>query len=288
MRRISCALWFAVVVSAQAPVASQFEAASLKPSGPLQRPYPARTITGGPGTTGPGQITYREHSLKDLIFQAYRVQSYQISTPGWMESSYFDIVATVPAGATRDDLRTMLQHLLRERFALQTHSETRQMAGYALLLGDGAHKMTPSASPSTQADSALPPKLEVDKEGFVIPPPGVPNIFYLPPKEGVARLTAAHASISMFCSYLRRLLQQPVTDETGLQGSFDFRLKFAPETAALPDAGDEADPTTLPASDPAPTLTRAVAGQLGLKLLRKRVPVDVLVIDHCERTPVEN
>jgi uncharacterized protein (TIGR03435 family) len=92
--------------------------------------------------------------------------------------------------------------------------------------------------------------------------------------------------MAMFCSYLARLLQRPVTDQTGLSGEFDFRLQFAPENAASSEAADDSG---IPrASDPAPTLTRAVAAQLGLKLTAKRVPVDVLIIDHCERTPVEN
>lgn len=281
MRPVCCALWLAAALYPQ-----QFEVASLKPSGPLQRAYPARSIIGGPGSSSPGQITYREHSLRDLIFQAYRVQAFQLSPPAWMETSYFDIVARIPAGASRDDLRLMLQHLLAERFALRIHTEQKAMAGYALELGDSDHKMSKSPPVSSATDSKLPAKLEVDKDGFVIAPAGVPNIFYLPPKEGIAYLTAARASMSMFCGYLGRLLQQPVADETGLPGAYDFRLKFAPENAASAEAIDQAG---VPhASDPAPTLPRAVASQLGLKLSSKRVPVDVLVIDHCERTPVEN
>ena len=144
--------------------------------------------------------------------------------------------------------------------------------------------MTLSPPAPAASDSRLPPKLDVDKDGFVIAPAGVPNILYLPPKEGVAHLTAARASMAMFCSYLARLLQQPVADETGLNGAYDFRLKFAPVNAAPPEE-EFAEPR---ASDPAPTLSRAVAGQLGLRLSAKRVPVNVLVIDHCERTPIQN
>ena len=183
-------------------------------------------------------------------------------------------------------LRPMLQHLLGERFSLRIHTEKNPLAGYALTLGDGDHKMRTSSPLDATSDSKLPAKLELDKEGFIIPPPGRPNILYLPPQGGVAHLTAAHASMAMFCSYLARLLQRPITDQTGLSGDFDFRLQFAPENAASSEAADDSG---IPrASDPAPTLTRAVAAQLGLKLTAKRVPVDVLIIDHCERTPVEN
>jgi uncharacterized protein (TIGR03435 family) len=294
MRLAWCAMWLAAGLCGQTPSRSQFEVASLKPSGPLARGYPARTITGGPGNPGPGLITYREHSLKDLIFLAYRVQFFQLSTPGWMEQSYFDIVAQVPAGASRDDLAGMLQQLLRERFALQIHREQREISGYQLLRGEGDLKITPSpplpaeASPTPAANR--PGRLEVDKQGFIIVPPGSANIFYLPPKEGVARLSAARTSIATFCGYLGRLLQRPVADETGLKGVYDFRLAFVPESAApTADApGETASPLIPRASDPAPTLTRAIEMQLGLKMAKKRVPVEVLIIDHCERTPAGN
>jgi uncharacterized protein (TIGR03435 family) len=42
------------------------------------------------------------------------------------------------------------------------------------------------------------------------------------------------------------------------------------------------------ASDPAPTLIRAVESQLGLKLERKKLPVDFLVVDRAEKIPTEN
>lgn len=75
--------------------------------------------------------------------------------------------------------------------------------------------------------------------------------------------------MAMFCSYLARLLQRLVAEETGLMGVFDFRLKFAPENAASDEAKDGSQTEMPVASDPAPTLTRAVAAQLGLTLVAK-------------------
>ncbi len=43
-----------------------------------------------------------------------------------------------------------------------------------------------------------------------------------------------------------------------------------------------------PATDSGPTLFTALEEQLGLKLVAKKGLVEVLVIDHAERTPTEN
>jgi uncharacterized protein (TIGR03435 family) len=44
-----------------------------------------------------------------------------------------------------------------------------------------------------------------------------------------------------------------------------------------------------PSADSAgPTLVEAIQEQLGLKLERKKGSVDVFVIDHVEKVPVEN
>jgi uncharacterized protein (TIGR03435 family) len=67
-------------------------------------------------------------------------------------------------------------------------------------------------------------------------------------------------------------LDQPVVDRTGLAGSFDFHLEYAPES---PD-GIASDPLAVP-------FRTALQEQLGLKLVAMRAPVRVLVIDRLER-----
>jgi uncharacterized protein (TIGR03435 family) len=46
--------------------------------------------------------------------------------------------------------------------------------------------------------------------------------------------------------------------------------------------------TGTEAAEPAPTIFAAVQEELGLKLERSTSPMDVLVIDHVEKTPAEN
>src|ERR1700722_17517463 len=90
-----------------------FEVASLKPAAPPANGRgPGLTfVRGGPGSSGPGQIT-SVGSLMFLMTIAYDVRSYQVLGPGWLESERFDVVAKVPHGATKEQTKVMLQNLL--------------------------------------------------------------------------------------------------------------------------------------------------------------------------------
>jgi uncharacterized protein (TIGR03435 family) len=112
------ALAFACAALHGQTAAPKFEAASVKPSSVRGGSYTG--IVGGPGTSNPGQIAYNDQTLKNLVFIAYRVQFYQLNTPSWMEGESFDIVAKVPAGATKEDVPLMLQDL-----AIQAKNSSR-------------------------------------------------------------------------------------------------------------------------------------------------------------------
>jgi uncharacterized protein (TIGR03435 family) len=45
---------------------------------------------------------------------------------------------------------------------------------------------------------------------------------------------------------------------------------------------------SAPDAQSSPNLFTALQDQLGLKLERRKGPVDLLVIDHMEKTPIEN
>jgi uncharacterized protein (TIGR03435 family) len=118
----------------------------------------------------------------NLLLTAYNVRSYQISGPDWLAGERFDIYATVPAGATKEQLSLMLQHLLEERFRLAVHHETRPMTVYDLIVAKGGPKMrehvnvpAPPGGVEPAAPPA-PPKFELDKDGFpALPASGGPE-----------------------------------------------------------------------------------------------------------------
>src|SRR5579863_3874344 len=93
-----------------------FEVASVKPAAPMPPGKMMVRTQGGPGTPDPGHLNYTNVSLKNLIVNAFGVKSYQISGPDWLDSERFDMVAKVPQGATKDQVKFMMQNLLKERF----------------------------------------------------------------------------------------------------------------------------------------------------------------------------
>jgi len=68
---------------------------------------------------------------------------------------------------------------------------------------------------------------------------------------------------------------KPVTDATGLTGNYDVELSWNPDFAA----GSIESP---------PELRAALQEQLGLDLELKKAPLDTLVVDRMDKTPVEN
>lgn len=78
-----------------------------------------------------------------------------------------------------------------------------------------------------------------------------------------------------------------VLDETGLQGGWDFTLNFS-KVRQLP--GNNVSPGVSAAPDPngALSVEDAMQRQLGLKLVTRRRPLPVLVVDHIEENPSEN
>jgi uncharacterized protein (TIGR03435 family) len=83
-----------------------------------------------------------------------------------------------------------------------------------------------------------------------------------------------------FATVLSRILDRPVIDKTGLDGAFDFILDYSR------DDGRPVHPSDL--TNEAPSIFTALQERLGLKLEAKKGSVEVLVIDHLEKTPVEN
>src|SRR4029077_8161217 len=88
---------------AQTPEASPaFDVASVKPAAPMSGGRIMVRMSGGPGTPDPGQMTYTNVSLKQLIQSAYDVKGYQVSGPDWLDSERFDITAKVPKDTTKE------------------------------------------------------------------------------------------------------------------------------------------------------------------------------------------
>jgi uncharacterized protein (TIGR03435 family) len=293
-----------------------FEVASVKPAAP---PVPNgrgmimfRGPSGGPGTKDPGRINYPYMSLKNLLMTAYDVKNYQIDGPAWLDTERFDVNATMPPDTTKEQFKIMLQNLLAERFNLKIHHDTKELPMYALLVGKNGPKMKESAETprSAEGDAASPPlpppsQPKIGPDGFpILPiPAGGRGGLYQIMMPGRARMIAVKQTMQDFAQRLSQQLNRPVTDATGLTAKYDFTLTYAPEgmssiapvmiggpPAPPPPGGGASGPgPALPEGDaPPPNLFSAVQSDLGLKLEAKKGPVDIIVVDHVEKTPIEN
>ena len=241
--------------SAAAPVAP-FGVASIKParSGEVNRGF-RRFVGGGLDTVN---IT-----LKMLISFAYDLPADRIlQGPSWLDSDGYDILAKPDPETgqkidiSRRAIRIRTQSLLADRFKLALHKETRQLTIFKLLVEKNGPKHLEAAKGST--------------------PDWVNNGHHLDCMAMTMELFAK--------GFLTDQMRLPVIDQTGINGSFDFSMDWAPEERS--PGRPEAEPSA--ASDQSgPSFLTALREQLGLKLESGKGPVEVLIVDHAQK-PSEN
>jgi uncharacterized protein (TIGR03435 family) len=244
---------------------AQFEAASIKPAAPDARGMRCR---GGPGTAEPGMLTCENYSLSYLVMMAYNLHGFQLPAPDWMDAARFNVVAKIPSGAGRREFGSMLQKLLAERFGLRVHFEKKNVTVYELTVARNGPKLKESQEPES-------PKPEAPWR----PPASGP------PARTMARVSRKGDSIADLADFLSNQLGQPVIDATGLRGRYDYQMSFLMEPG-----GQAAGPVASNSSEPdiGTGLIDAVRDQLGLKLEKKKGQIDLLIVDHAEKVPVEN
>ena len=214
-----------------------FEAASIKPNTSGSNNSSTHTTRGG--------LTAGNVTLRRLIARAYVVADDALFGPEWLGDIHFDIVAKIPAGAPTGQEWLMLQSLLAQRFGLQIHRETRPVRVYAILAGK---------NPPAMHDK--PSGAEVNTNS------------------GDGGLGGTNASMADLAGLLSLRLGHSVQDQTGLQGVFNFNVKWSLDSAHPEDRVF--------------AILTAVEEKLGLKLRAQEVSVEVLVVDHAERVPTEN
>jgi uncharacterized protein (TIGR03435 family) len=242
---IGAGVWLAAMAYAQAPA---FEVASVKPA-----------VTAEPGHSGKhtdkGIVRIDNYSLKQLIEAAYGVKDYSLVGPAWLDEVRFDVVAKVPEGGDEDQIPAMLQSLLKERFKLEVHQDSKVMNGLGM---------------------------SVDKKGLKIQPVEAGNSQTSGSRNG---LTAKKITMERLADRLSGIMGNPVKDLTGLTEVYDLVLKWTPEEAPKPKMDEKG---SAMASDPGVSIRTAVEDQLGLKLVPQKVTVTILLVDHAERVPTEN
>lgn len=274
------------------PPPPQFDVAVIKPSKPDAK------FNGG---ISGGQVKVEGATLKFLITFAWDLnpndEEVLAGAPKWLDTDRFDILAKVVSDAPAsegpnarridiEDLRQMLQALLKDRFKLQAHMDNRPISAYTLIAVKP--RLTP-ADPLSRTRC---------KEG-----PGPDGKDPRTANPVLNRLVfCQNMNTAQIGEELQRIasgyIYSPVLDATGLKGSWDFALSFSsadltkagPGASGGPPGNASATSSTSATSDPSGALSLfdAVSKQLGLKLEKQRRPAPVLVIDHIEEQPTEN
>jgi uncharacterized protein (TIGR03435 family) len=99
---------------------------------------------------------------------------------------------------------------------------------------------------------------------------------------GTGVLKGQQVDMRFMTVWLSRLIEQPVGDQTALKSTYDFELRWSPDSSPRRSViGPEPDVAPTPAAGP--SIFTAIQEQLGLKLEPRKGPVNVLVIDHVQR-----
>jgi uncharacterized protein (TIGR03435 family) len=222
-----------------------FDVASIRPAEPGRE-----TIDVLPGT-----VTMRNVRLSACIRWAYNVLDVQVSGPDWLTNTRFDIVAKAGTPAREAEMRTMMQKLLADRFKLELHRQTKEVSALILTVGKNGHKLK-----------------EVEQEGS-------PSF-----QTGRMNLTGKGATVAQLIVFLSAQLRQPIVDQTGLAGRYDYFLDInAYITEEMRNQGGGGPPPEAPT-----IVAQALQAQLGLRVDPKKVPLEVLIVDKIEKTPTDN
>lgn len=253
--------------------------------------------------------------LNDLIRIAYKVKPYQIQGPDWMAQQRFEIQAKIPDGVAQDQVPAMLQSLLADRFKMTMHRDKKEMPVYALIVGKGGPKLTeadpapetpladkPGSTSMTLGTENGPMKIVQSGNGAVMQGGQFSGTLRETVSASGVQLEFTKVKMSELVDLLTGLVDKPVLDMTDLKGvyqiKFDLPLEdvmvIARRNAAqlglqLPAAPQAAgaSPADLASTPGGAAIFQAIE-KMGLKLDSRKAPVDVIVVDHLDKTPTEN
>ena len=221
-------------------------------------------------STRPGRYELHNATMLDLIRTAYGYDADKIlGGPNWLEYDRFDVIAKIPSKTPDSEtLKSMLQDLLADRFKLVVRKETQPVTGMVLSQGKSKPKMKESDGKGEAGCKPQPSRP---------PAPPAPGVVNLP----MAVYSCQNMTMEAFAASLKNIgagyVTNAVADSTGLQGAWDFDLKFT-QGFVIQVVG----------SADAVTLSEAIDKQLGLKLEEQKIPTPVLIVERVNEKPTDN
>jgi uncharacterized protein (TIGR03435 family) len=217
-----------------------FEVASIRLNTSGSRSMGTHNLPGG-------RVTITNLPLRNMIRTAYGANDLEvIGGPDWVDGDHWDVLATAAPDSPLDaPWQAMLKTLLMERFKLRAHLESRERPIYRLVLARGDKRLGPEIRPTACRNEDLDcGRLSANTNGV---------------KSGT--IMGVSRTMAQIGTGLSPWAERRVFDATGLDGRYDFELRWAEDLSIF----------------------TAVSEQLGLKLEPATGPVDVLFIDSVEK-----
>ncbi|MGD1069960.1 MAG: TIGR03435 family protein [Bryobacteraceae bacterium] len=232
-----------------------FDIASIKASAPATNPD---TFASG-GLLLSGRYDLRRATMLDLIRIAWGVDSERIvGGPNWLGFDRFDVSAKAPPSTPSATVSLMLRSLLEDRFQLVLHKDSRPLPAFVLTMAKGKPSLKEASGSAASGCQSQ-------------------------PQSGTAaylEFSCRDITMGAFAGALRRMagdyLPEPVVDSTGLEGSWDFNIRWNPRSRIVRAGTGRI------------TIFDAIDNQLGLKLKLQYVSAPVIVLDHVNQEPTAN
>jgi uncharacterized protein (TIGR03435 family) len=241
-----------------------FEAADVHVSAATATPYARGAVLRG------DRYEVRDATMLDLILIAYSDGEKYLGKPSWLvgerselvsggpdwlDADRFDVIAKAPPSSQPAALKAMLRTLLAERFGLAVHADLKSVRENVLTAGP--HPRLKAADGSGDSGCQF-------HRGSA-DPDAAPY----------SSISCRNTGMAALADELRRdYFETPLKDMTGLQGAWNFDLKWTPRGQ--------------PASSGVISIFDAVDKQLGLKIEPRDIATAVTVIDHVNRKPADN
>ena len=238
------------------------------------------------GEDGSHRVSLRHIPLKYVFMRAFQLDEGQLVGPAWLETDFFDILATVPKISQTPDVLAMFRNMLAERFNATWHMDSQISSVNVLTVSPKGHHMKQvpeTATPDEPAQSGIKTTGSSDRQALSShgDSPFGPYTWVATRDGDDLNETTTYSSMTMpgLSRYLSQFFNRPVVDKTGLTGHYEVKIRRTSSVArVIETAGDTVRP---------PDLTPSVE-DLGLKVTSQDIKIGKLIIDHIERRPTDN
>ncbi len=220
-------------------------------------------------------FAYKLDESQNLVLVSQAVHSTDLR---WAVADRWDVEARAPGNPSKNQYRMMMQSLLADRFKLRVHWGTIQGPLYDVELqkrGKLGPQLTPHPAGAPCSAAFSPAGITKDELNGLCG-----GVTVIQPKPGRWRLSGRAVSLKQIADSLSEFTpeRRPTVDRTGLAGTYDFSMEFAPDYGGPTPPGPQApDPNVASFLD-------ALRDQLGLKIDPVTGPIGALIVDHVEES----